>query len=279
MLLVRTDIVRILAYMVGFAVGAKLSELFTTNFQWWAACIGAAVGGAVAYIAYDLREVRDGLLHAYRRTINWTPYRPYWRAVFAMCGGFLSLIYTVLTGVMILFVPEFMPLGHMAWFGLAMFVFATVFGISMGFLVVRDTKHDVGYVEHGYFRLCKLESDGVELRRTVNPVTAVRFLLSLLKIVVVEAPGLIWFFVTGTAGRMARGARAIARFAVEFIAYIHSKNRAICAMDVMFGVLVGAALSYTWLAFGVGLLVGLGFGIVHERYLAPKLLAWATARR
>ncbi|MBI2048984.1 MAG: hypothetical protein HYT29_00910 [Parcubacteria group bacterium] len=90
----------VLSCMLGAFIGA-LVALQLGGYFWF---IGAILGGAVAYIAVDFRDWAAAFRYAWRRTIAWRPYSPYWKTLGVALVSGICVMPTIIAATYLLIV-------------------------------------------------------------------------------------------------------------------------------------------------------------------------------
>lgn len=258
------------ACALGAFIGALLALEFKARFQYgmylW--LVGALIGGSTAYIVVDFREFCSGVARAYRATIAWKPFVPFWKAFGARFLAHLSATFTILLvlGTIILFGD--MEKNHLSarFFGdISMFflgyialaaILITVLNPFSLLEPIRRREKWLNETDSDYkFRLHFEKKESFESFLCTNPIGIIIILFCL---IVVKPFCLIynvfWF--------------DIKKLVVKAFFYVHSDRRTICFVDSILGATAGFFYGSAFIGAVVGAVLGMAnYELVSIRWL------------
>jgi hypothetical protein len=253
---------------VGAVCGAEAATYFAHGKFLWALA-GAFFGGLLAYVTNDYRHFGAGIARAYRRTIDWRPYAPYWRAYIAQWLGMSAVVVTALIafiGVMTLFdgIDGRQDYGFSAKAFLLMFsICEAVIAVLMvpSMLGRKPDSSEEEYTE----KLTEEEENGLRLLRRGNPFSVAAYVMYAPWFVIKKVPAIR----KAVAVWSAKNLPLLGEFAKQAFVYVHTEERTICFVGGTLGALggiyfgsdllghvVGATLAYALTGGALGALAG-----------------------
>jgi len=94
----------LLGAFIGGLISIEIANYFALGKYFW--FIGALFGGAVSYLAYDLGQVKDGVVHGYRRAVAWRPDTKWWKVCLSEV-----VLFSVVIGVVVFSIAEVVAFG------------------------------------------------------------------------------------------------------------------------------------------------------------------------
>lgn len=267
------------ACALGAAVGTALA-LELAPYLWW---VGMLVGGLVGYFTYEFREVLRAAQTAWKKTIAWRPFLPWWRVVGRTFAG--SLILTTLLVVA-------GTLGVIAFKG-NLDVYPTAFAAAVLFSTVWSVATSLNEDTRLELKLCRHTEEHINSLLEQNryqwliAMVATAFFslilfLSYWDLVVTTMQWLsigtvmlcgVVFAAYGAVWLIRRVIPVLGRFFWAFFKLIHSDIRLLCAVDAALGTAAGYAAGSAL----VGALAGGTLGVVNYYLVSVCWLKLAPA--
>lgn len=254
------------------AVGAFIGSL--VSLQMWQGFwfIGALVGGLVAYLGFNIREVISAIPVAYHRTIAWLPNHEYWSEVRSSFYGGFNLGVDVATSILFFA----LIIGSNSIFhnfqlreGLKSFVLAIVpsllfcllFGVCCGLLEALNCtdRTNAPNVFKLYFWLVPRG-----LFKTL------KFLIKVMGWLIVKSP----IIFSGLFEITILCIKGLVKFTVTLFRLIHSELRLLCAVYAA----IGATIGYFTGNALAGAIAGGLLGVVNYEIVTIRVLKLAGAK-
>lgn len=268
-----------LGVIIGSFVAQEISVRFAYGAYFWS--LGALLGGFVAYVSVDLRQILAGIAHSYRKTIGWRPNRPFWGAYLALLGGVEIAFWTFFGTLYYLLIEKAKTTEPVVLF---VFVSALPFAFSLLILCLalphsmNENLTDEEYV----LWLQQRRVAGLKMMLYANPIGALYCLLLGIVWTIVRIPRAslaIMAAVPLLALRLGRGARALWRFAAELFIYVHSERRTRRFLYAAIGVMVGHFFVSAVIGSIVGAVAGGTLAVVSYTLTPVRWLTIAPATR
>src|SRR3989344_5625943 len=230
--------------LIGTVVALKLAELFDLGKYFWV--VGALIGGGIAYLAGEIQELRDGISHAWKKTIVWRPDPFYWKAVGAKTLGYMASFSTFFVCFFgLLYLPNFFG-GVQALVVRDARTFCGSLLLGTILLAAGAALSSVSTVQKNWYedsqlkrRLLGLKNDGLWALVHTNPLSAAFYALYF------PLKGL-WFALSHIPEGLAivevllsTMIKKTSRFRDEGFIAIHSERRTMRFMSASLGVAVG----------------------------------------
>ncbi|MDO8495356.1 MAG: hypothetical protein Q7S32_02395 [bacterium] len=229
----------LLAVLAGAFIGGTIA-LEVNRMFWW---VGVLIGGSIAYLVYDLKEIALAIPRAWRRTTSWQPDREWWKALRNYTLGEFNLVAIICIGFALISFPIFALTGNWkAHIALLLATFLAGCFISCG-MVLGSSSYDT----RGIIILTSAQG-------------APNFLyLYLVLLPEYSALGIKWLLL--------KGIPLGAKFFKYLFLIIHSEFRLLCAVDAAIGVVIGflggSAL--------IGAVVGGLFAVLNYEILSVRV--------
>ncbi len=251
------------ACAVGAFVGAVSALEIATHFPYgWA--FGALMGGVVAYLVVDFRQLLVGLIQAYRHTVVWKPDHLYWKSFCISFGGTMAFGSTISIAFGALMFSRDVTATFNAFilFEKLMISCLAVLGVGIAYFQCHA---DSWRSNHGKRRvLLRVQKQGYWEMVHLNPLSfllfVARFLLSFARGV---PAALAW-----CSAKLPAAYRQVCALVVRVFIYVHSARRTICFVDAT----IGAAAGYYFGSAAIGAVVGAVLGVVNYELVSIRWL-------
>lgn len=239
------------ACALGAFIGALLALEFKARFQYgiYLLPVGAFIGGSVAYVAIDFRDFCFGIVRAYRATIAWKPYVPFWKTYGILFLGANTILATF---CIILFAVSKER---------AVLDICIVFSIFHFFLSYIFPIETIDHCKNDYLRA---KSIGFGMLKYGNPF-GVAYLGLQASLYVIQT---LWRMFLYVLKAIPTALVLTKQFVIKTFVYVHSDRRAICFVDSAIGALIGF---FCGSAF-IGALAGIMLGIANYEFVTVRWL-------
>ncbi|MCH7883134.1 hypothetical protein IIA95_01830 [Patescibacteria group bacterium] len=235
---------------LGILLGLGASIEF--GLGWWMIAIGALVGGAAAYLSYDLNEVGRAFVRAWRALSGYEPDRElakrYWRHVLVL--ALIGLTFGLYASGGLFIMRQYgstLPDSIMIDLAFGAFVFVIMPLLVAAADVYSDSKKQPN--RHERLQHIDKEYERVKwLAWRANPISFPFWCM--LGILLLAR----WFVMNAIP--------FLFRVPWKTFCAVHSNKRTLCFVDTVIAVLIGGVAGYSYGSLLYGMLIGVPFGIL-----------------
>jgi hypothetical protein len=266
-----------LGALIGGLVAAQLAQVFHF-YELLAGIAGMIAGGSVAYCAIDFRHLCSGVARAYKNTLAWKPYGPYWKTVgmnmipWGMVGAYiLGGMFFLLVGTHGNTLAHITPITRVFSAG---WLISTL-GLGFQEASMSTGTHTVN--EFGRLRLLvRSQRRSSFLAKWANPVMLpIGITIVLYRLTVWTLPILLSFLEF-----VCKAPIALNNFIRTAFLFVHSERRLVCMVNAGLGTAVGflGFHPHTYANALIGMVAGGLFGLIDYQVVSISLLKLSPTR-